>query len=57
MTAESEGKVSLENIISFFTGGDCVPPLGFESAVLNFNAANPYPTASTCAINLTLPTK
>ena len=51
---ESEAKVSLENILSF-TGGDCVPPLGFESAVLNFNATNPYPTSSTCAIHLTLP--
>ena len=57
MSAEPQVKVSLKNIISFFTGGDCIPPLGFETAILNFNSTNPYPTASTCAIHLTLPTK
>lgn len=44
-------------ILSFFTGADRVPPLGYESVVLSFNHENPYPTSSTCAVELTLPTK
>ena len=44
-------------ILAFFTGADSIPPLGYSSVVLNFNAKNHYPTASTCALELTLPTK
>lgn len=45
-------------ILAFFTGTDTVPPLGFNKSVtLNFNPSIPYPTASTCALELTLPTK
>lgn len=33
------------------------PPLGYASVTLNFNDEISYPTASTCAIELTLPTK
>ena len=44
-------------VLSFFTGADTVPPLGFSDATLNFNDDNPYPTASTCSLSLTLPTK
>ena len=50
-------KVSLKMVLAFFTGGDSIPPLGYKSAVLSFNPVNPYPTASTCAIELTLPSK
>ncbi len=32
-------------------------PSGYESAILTFNPTDPYPTASTRAIQLTLPTK
>ena len=43
-------------ILAFFTGAEEMPPLGFpHDPVLNF-ADQPYPTASTCAIQLTLPT-
>ena len=53
-----ENSVKLETIIvAFFTGADAVPPLGYPSVTLNFNDENIYPTASTCAIVLTLPTK
>jgi len=45
------------SILSFFTGADHIPPLGFDEATLNFSDNNPYPTASTCALCLTLPTK
>ena len=44
-------------ILEFFTGADEIPPLGFpHEPVLNFSDG-PYPTASTCAIQLTLPTQ
>lgn len=43
--------------MSFFTGADSIPPLGFGDATLTFNDTNPYPTASTCGLCLTLPTK
>lgn len=49
--------VSLSMVLSFFTGSDSIPPLGIPDAVLNFNPDIMYPTASTCAIELTLPTK
>ena len=49
--------ISMGSILSFFTGADHIPPLGFDEATLNFSDNNPYPTASTCALCLTLPTK
>ena len=51
------GAVTLSMVMSFFTGSDSIPPLGLPDAVLNFNLDNIYPTASTCAIELTLPSK
>ena len=42
--------------ISFFTRSDRVPPLGYESITLSFNKDYLYPTASTCAVKLTVPT-
>jgi hypothetical protein len=48
--------VTLPNILSFFTGADEVPPLGFpHQPTLSFSSSNPYPTASTCAIQLYQP--
>ena len=49
--------MSLGRVLAFFTGADTIPPLGYASAVLNFNPLNLYPTASTCAVELTLPTR
>lgn len=50
-------EVSLEMVLSYFTGATEVPPLGFpHNPQLNFSSISPYPTASTCAIELTLPT-
>ena len=44
--------------LAFFTGADEVPPLGFpHPPTMTFSSENPYPTPSTCAIQLTLPTK
>jgi len=45
------------SILSFFNGADQIPPLGFDEATLNFSDNDPYPTASTCTLCLTLPTK
>ena len=47
--------ILLNDILSFFTGDEMIPPLGFEEATLSFNEDNPYPTASTCG--LALPSK
>ena len=44
-------------VLAFFTGSDSLPPLGLPDATLSFNSRNAYPCASTCAIELTLPTK
>ena len=45
------------NLLSFFTGAEYIPPMGFNDATLNFNDSNLYPTASTCSLSLTLPTQ
>ncbi len=53
---EDAQSVSLQRVLSFFTGADEVPPQGFpRDPVLNF-AEQHLPTASTCALELTLPT-
>ncbi len=50
--------VTLSLVLSFFSGSEVIPPQGFPNKpTLNFNADDPFPTASTCAIELTLPTK
>ena len=49
--------MTLSSILSFFSGSEEVPPLGFPSPPeINFNSTNIYPTSSTCAVQLTLPT-
>ena len=50
-------EISMGDVLTFFTGAEHIPPLGFDDATLNFNDENPFPTASTCGICLTLPTK
>ena len=52
------GDLTLEEILSFVTGADKVPPSGFQpSPSITFNQDNVYPKASTCALTLILPTK
>ena len=55
-----EGKLvhlTLGDILSFFTGAVKPPPLGFTPRPsLNFNNHDVYATASTCALELCLPT-
>jgi len=57
MYVGGELEISMGDILSFFTAAEYIPPLGFDNATLNFNDKNPYPTASTCGLCLTLPTK
>lgn len=63
MVAESDETLvcTLEKVLAFFTGADEIPPLGYDVPIqgpcLSFNHSAVYPTASTCAIELTLPTK
>lgn len=56
----SSERVTLKTVLYFFTGAEAIPPGGYGALVypcVNFNDEQPYPTASTCAITLTLPTK
>ena len=50
--------VSLEEALSFFTGATRIPIGGFDcEASLNFSPDAYYPSASTCALQLALPTQ
>ena len=43
--------------MSFFSGADEIPVMGYlHDPELNFSPTSPYPTSSTCALQLTLPT-
>ena len=61
-TAKTHDKsccVELKDILIFFTGAERVPPMGFESQPsLTFlhNPEDILPTASTCSLELRLPT-
>jgi len=51
-------EITLEEILSFFTGSEYPPPLGFETVPsVQFSSYIEYPTASTCVLEITLPTK
>lgn len=56
---DEDAEVSLSTVLTFFTGAEVPPPTGFQPATLKFNhsADLEFPTASTCALELTLPTK
>ncbi len=50
--------VTLERVLNFFSGSEEIPPEGFPNIpTLSFNNDNPFPTSSTCAVELTLPTR
>lgn len=49
--------VTLGRILNFFTGAEEIPPEGFNHPpVLTFNPDEVFPTSSTCAVELVLPT-
>lgn len=44
-------------MMSFFSGADYVPPMGYaHDPLMSFNPDSPYPSSSTCALQFTLPT-
>ena len=52
-------EITLEVVLTFFTAATEIPTNGYPNHVtptLKFDHAMPFPTASTCAIELTLPT-
>ena len=50
--------MSLKNVLPFFTGAEDIPLTGYDTTpTLMFDhTSNPFITASTCAVQLTLPT-
>ena len=54
---ETAPVLHLGDCLSFFTGANRIPPIGFHGCTLNFSSSSIFPTASTCALTLTLPTK
>ena len=56
--AGDEKEVTLEEILFFFSGAHIIPPNGFETAPsISFNGTAVFPMASTCSLQLTLPTQ
>ena len=56
--ADGQCETSLSDLLAFFSGCDRVPVLGFvPSPTLHFNQIDKYPTASTCAMELVLPSQ
>ena len=50
--------LTLGDLLVFFTACEKVPVLGFDPHLsLHFNSMDSYPTASTCAHELVLPSK
>ena len=49
--------ITLEQILHFSTGSTVPPPAGFHGCFLLFSLHDPYPTASTCSMELALPLK
>ncbi|XP_033759569.1 G2/M phase-specific E3 ubiquitin-protein ligase-like [Pecten maximus] len=56
--ADSEGGstgISLDKVLSFWTGAASIPPLGFEKSLdVSFGSTKQFPTAHTCALILTI---
>ncbi len=50
--------LTLGQVLSFFTGAEYPPPLGFDlEPMIRFSTVSDFPLASRCALELTLPTK
>ena len=54
-TSGGLSSISLEQVLSFSTGSTLPTPGGFAGCVLMFSDQDPYPTASTCSMELHLP--
>ena len=54
---DDDAVVSLGDVLAFFTGAEYPPPLGFDlKPIVRFTSTSTFPLASTCALELTLPT-
>ena len=51
------GSMTLNSVLNFFSGAEEIPPNGFSAEAMLHFSNDPYPTASTCALELTLTTK
>ena len=52
------GDATLAKVLSFCTGSEYPPPLSFDNPItVRFDSSTNWPLASTCALQLTLPTK
>lgn len=50
--------LSLGDVLVFFSGSDKIPPLGFDlPPSLSFDEDAMFPTSSTCALSLVLPSR
>ena len=49
------GSMTLSTIMNFFTGAEEIPPSGFSTEPTLYFNTDLYPTASTCGVELTLP--
>ena len=55
---EIEERAITLDILTFATGADRIPPLGFEDILtLKFDSSTRFPLASTCSLSLSLPTR
>ena len=55
---EACGDATLAKVLSFCTGSEYPPPLGFDNPItVRFDSSTNWPLASTCALQPTLPTK
>ena len=51
---------SLEDVMTFFSGAESIPPCGFEGlapSLVFLHGNQPLPTASTCDLEFRLPTR
>jgi len=56
---ECASKVTLTDVLTFITGADRIPPLGFEAPIkidfYTMTSVQHFPTVSTCDLRLWLP--
>lgn len=54
---EGQGTPTLKDVLTFLTGSDSIPPLGFGGVepCIRFDPDAVLPTASTCALMLCIP--
>ena len=56
--ADDPSHLTLKEIMIFFSGTDKIPLTGFTPRPsITFDQENPYPTTSTCAFSLVLPSQ